>query len=97
MATVRMTAQWDGTCYACKKKTRKGSTIEYDYEIKKAYHPECRPGVGSAGDYGGDAESGGGADVAEQLGFIDHAACMASDRVLLLLQGARRSPATRWD
>lgn len=44
----RITARFNGKCAgSCGKPTLQGSTIEYDYESKKVWHPECAPGVGN--------------------------------------------------
>ncbi len=98
MATVRMTAKWNGTCPGCKKPTLKDSTIEYDYETKKAWHPECRPGVGNPREVIGEYDSEqSGLALAEQLHFVPHADAMDPDRPLFLLSSSGGSPATRWD
>jgi len=101
MATTRITAKWNGKCAGCGKPTLKDSTIEYDWEKKLAYHPECRPGVGSSSGRSYDDpgyESGESAvELAERLRFVPHSEAVRPDRPLFLLSSSSRSAAARWD
>ncbi len=68
-----MTARFNGKCAGCGTPTLKDSTIEYEYETKRAFHPECAPGVGNPREstddpYGGSAGESV-VELAERLGF----------------------------
>ncbi len=99
MATTRITAKWNGKCAGCGKPTIKDSTVEYDWEAKKAYHPECRPGVGNPRAYDDPGEESGdsAAELADRLRFVSHAEAIRPDRPLFLLSSSDRGAAARWD